>query len=110
MFPYYFVKHYISVTSVPAFFSDLNIDEIISEIAQNLRLNKIKPNADIFDDMLHSLACKAAIKVNDNNSSKELEFLARQVWADENIRHCPHGRPIIFTLTKKEIEKQFKRS
>lgn len=103
-------QHYISVTSVPAFFSDLNIDEIISEIAQNLRLNKIKPNADIFDDMLHSLACKAAIKVNDNNSSKELEFLARQVWADENIRHCPHGRPIIFTLTKKEIEKQFKRS
>ncbi len=103
-------QHYISVTSVPAFFSDLNIDEIISEIAQNLRLNKIKPNADIFDDMLHSLACKAAIKINDNNSSKELEFLARQVWSDENIRHCPHGRPIIFTLTKKEIEKQFKRS
>ena len=103
-------QHCISVTSVPAFFSDLNIDEIISEIAQNLRLNKIKPNADIFDDMLHSLACKAAIKINDNNSSKELEFLARQVWSDENIRHCPHGRPIIFTLTKKEIEKQFKRS
>ena len=60
--------------------------------------------------MLHSLACKAAIKINDNNSSKELEFLARQVWNDENIRHCPHGRPIIFMLTKKEIEKQFKRS
>ncbi len=103
-------QHYVSVTSVPAFFSDLNIDEIISEIAQNLRLNKIKPNSDIFDDMLHSLACKAAIKINDNNSARELEFLARQVWADENIRHCPHGRPIIFTLTKKEIEKQFKRS
>ncbi len=103
-------QHYVSVTSVPAFFSDLNIDEIISEISQNLRLNKIKPNSDIFDDMLHSLACKAAIKINDNNSARELEFLARQVWADENIRHCPHGRPIIFTLTKKEIEKQFKRS
>ena len=103
-------QHYVSVTSVPAFFSDLNIDEIISEISQNLRLNKIKPNSDIFDDMLHSLACKAAIKINDNNSARELEFLARQVWSDENIRHCPHGRPIIFTLTKKEIEKQFKRS
>lgn len=59
--------------------------------------------------MLHELACKAAIKANDKNDIRELQRLAEMVYYNENIRHCPHGRPVMFTLTKRELEKQFKR-
>ena len=82
---------------------------MIPEIAENLYLNKIDPQTHLLDDMLHDLACKAAIKANDKNSLPELQVLAEEVFNNENIRHCPHGRPVMFVLSKRDIEKQFKR-
>jgi DNA mismatch repair protein MutL len=72
-------------------------------------MNKVNPQAGVMDDMFHTLACKAAIKANDKNDLREMQALAEQVFYNENIRHCPHGRPVMFVLTKREIEKQFKR-
>ncbi len=43
------------------------------------------------------------------NSIPELQRLAEDVYYNENIRHCPHGRPVMFVLSKRDIEKQFKR-
>jgi pyruvate-formate lyase-activating enzyme len=62
------------------------------------------------DDMLHTVACKSAIKANDKNSPEELQSLAEQVCYNENIRHCPHGRPVMFTMTKYNIDHQFRRT
>jgi len=64
----------------------------------------------VLDDMLHSVACKAAIRGNDKNDITELQALAEQVYGDEKIRHCPHGRPVIFTMSKSSIERQFGRA
>lgn len=58
---------------------------------------------------LYTIACKAAVKANHAYSLKELENLLFAVLALENINTCPHGRPIIITMTKKELEKEFKR-
>ncbi len=69
----------------------------------------MSPQTHMLDDILHDLACKAAVKANDKNTAKELQKLAEDVFYDENIRHCPHGRPVMFVLTKREIEKNFKR-
>ena len=55
------------------------------------------------------MACKSAIKANDKNDISELQKLAEIVYNDENIRHCPHGRPVMFTMTKNNIERQFRR-
>lgn len=100
---------FVRVTAVPIILESLNTDEIIPEIAENFLLNKNNPQTHKLDDMLHELACKAAIKANDRNDVKELQKLAEEVYYNDNIRHCPHGRPVMFTLTKRELEKQFKR-
>lgn len=100
---------FVKVNAVPLILDMLNMDEIIPEIAENLYLNKMNPQTHCLDDMIHDLACKAAIKANDKNSVSELQQLAEDVYYNENIRHCPHGRPVMFVLTKRDIEKQFKR-
>ena len=100
---------FVKVTAVPLILDMLNMDEIIPEIAENLYLNKVNPQTHCLDDTLHDLACKVAIKANDKNSIPELQRLAEDVYYNENIRHCPHGRPVMFVLSKRDIEKQFKR-
>lgn len=102
-------KPYVKLNAVPILLEKLNMDEVIPEIAENLIMNKMSPQTHMLDDILHDLACKAAVKANDKNTAKELQKLAEDVFYDENIRHCPHGRPIMFVLTKREIEKNFKR-
>ena len=99
-----------AATAVPTFVMELNIEEIIAEMAENLRLYRHDPQPRILDDMLHTMACKAAIKGNDDNDVTELKKLVETVWTDERIRHCPHGRPVMYVMTKANIEHQFRRT
>lgn len=100
----------ISAKAVPTFVTELDIESVIAEIADNLRLYRHNPQSHMLDDMLHTVACKSAIKANDKNSMSELQSLAEQVYYDEKIRHCPHGRPVMFTMTKSNIAHQFGRT
>lgn len=102
-------KPYLKALAAPIFFTEMNLEEIIQEIAHNLYLGKVNPQSHALDDTLHELACKSAIRANDKNSIQELQALAERVCQDENIRHCPHGRPVMFVLSKYQLEKQFKR-
>ena len=102
-------KPYAVTTAAPIFFDGLNLDEIVQELAHNLFLGKVNPQTHLLDDMLHELACKSAIRANDKNSLQELQALTEQVCRDVNIRHCPHGRPVMFTMSKYNLEKQFRR-
>jgi DNA mismatch repair protein MutL len=103
-------KPCVVATAVPTFIMELDMEDIISEIANNLRLYSHDPQSHMLDDMLHTVACKSAIKGNDKNDIAELQSLAEQVYFDERIRHCPHGRPVMFTMTKSNISHQFKRT
>lgn len=100
----------VLVTGIPTFAQNLVIDELIAEIARNLVIGKKNPEPSYLDDTLHSIACKAAIKANDRNDITELQSLVNEVYNNENIRHCPHGRPVMFVITKHELEKQFGRT
>jgi DNA mismatch repair protein MutL len=102
-------RPYAVTKAAPIFFDGLDIDEIVQEIAHNLFLGKLHPQSHFFDDMLHELACKSAIKANDKTTAMELQALARRVCSDPDIRHCPHGRPVMFTMSKYNLEKQFRR-
>ena len=99
----------VAVKGVPIILGDDNPADIISELAKNFIENKLNPQIELFDDLYHSIACKAAIKANDTNSGIELQALVNAVYGQENIRYCPHGRPVMITLTKRDIEKQFRR-
>ncbi|ADU22487.1 DNA mismatch repair endonuclease MutL [Ruminococcus albus] len=100
----------VAVKGVPIILGDSeNPTDIVTELARNFIQCRNNPQLEVFDDLYHSIACKAAIKANDNNSTIELQALLNAVYGNENIRYCPHGRPVIITLSKKDIEKQFRR-
>ena len=99
----------VIVKGIPSVLDGCNEQDIFVELAKNLSDNKNNPMPQILDEMYHTIACKSAIKANDITSASELEKLVKAIFSDDRIRYCPHGRPIMFKLTKKEIEKQFKR-
>lgn len=94
---------------IPVILADYDMEEIILEIARNIESNKNDPQTKLVDDIFHTMACKAAIKANDKTDAIELKALAVEVFNNPKIRYCPHGRPVMFALDKKHIERQFKR-
>lgn len=99
----------VSVLGIPSILDGCEPNDLIIELARNISDNKANPMPEILDDMYHTFACKAAIKANDITSLKELSEIVRTILTDERIRYCPHGRPVMFKLSKRELEKQFKR-
>ena len=84
--------------------------DAIDAIAADLLNGRRESKDTIRDEILHTVACKAAIKAGWHTDEKELLALVKQVMAREDLKYCPHGRPICISLSKKQLEKQFKRS
>ncbi|MDE6425429.1 MAG: DNA mismatch repair endonuclease MutL [Ruminococcus sp.] len=101
---------FIKVKAVPTFITDTDIEGVISEIAENLKLHVHNPQSHMLDDVLHTVACRSAIKANHKTSLMEMQSLAEQVYYNDNIRHCPHGRPVMFTMSESNISHQFRRT
>ena len=99
----------IALRKVPAPCSDCNLTDLVTEILEDIDK---KGKADILDSELHALytmACKRAVKGNRNLSIKEMESIVERAYALEHINTCPHGRPIEIKMSKKDLEKEFKR-
>ena len=99
----------VSVKGIPSVIEGTNPNDIVPELAENFVSCKNDPQLDIVDELFHSIACKSAIKANDYNDTSELQKLVDMVFFDDNIKYCPHGRPVMIKLTKRDIEKQFRR-
>ena len=82
----------------------------LESFAEDLLGGKRPSQADLRDNLMHTMACKAAIKAGWHTEPKEREALVREVLMRDDIKYCPHGRPVCIELTKKELEKQFKRT
>ena len=92
--------------------NDLSTDQIepaLEEIASKLLLTGTADPAAVRDEVLHTMACKAAIKGGWKNDRAELEVVARAVMSGQ-VKYCPHGRPVAIELSRQQLEKQFKRS
>ena len=92
---------------------DLDADqaaEAIESMAADLLTGRQEKKDTVRDEILHTVACKAAIKAGWKNDEAELLAVAKEVMAREELKYCPHGRPICITLSKKQLEKQFKRT
>ena len=83
--------------------------EAIETLADDLLSGRRESKDTVRDTLLHTVACKAAIKAGWKNDEKELLAVAKAVMAREDLKYCPHGRPICVSLSKKQLEKQFKR-
>ena len=82
----------------------------LEELAQALLEGRREDRDTLRDRLLHTMACKAAIKAGWHTDPREREVLARQVLSREDLKYCPHGRPICIRLTKQQLERQFGRS
>ena len=86
-----------------------DIASTLTEIAVRLlSTGRADPSA-ARDQVLHTMACKAAIKGGWKSGAQELERVVQAVM-DGSVKYCPHGRPVAIELTKKDLEKQFKRA
>ena len=84
--------------------------DAVETLAADLLSGRREKKDTVRDELLHTVACKAAIKAGWKNDEQELLAIAKAVMAREDLKYCPHGRPICVTLSKKQLEKQFKRT
>ena len=105
-----FGENTVLLRQIPMDLSPDNAAESIEALASDLLSGRRESKDTVRDELLHTVACKAAIKAGWKNDEAELLAVVKQVMSREDLKYCPHGRPICVTLSKKQLEKQFKRS
>ena len=104
-----FGKDSIKITTVPNTLININMDDFIKDILQDISTKPFVNKPDMLNDYLAKSACKAAVKANDILSENEIDILINQLFKDNQVLLCPHGRPIVIEIKKNDIEKWFKR-
>ncbi len=99
----------VIVRECPMLISGDDIEDTVIEIASYLTENRVNVESEKIDRIHHTAACKAAIKAGYKNSTAEMKVLAEQVLYDDEVRYCPHGRPVLIEFSEYELEKQFGR-
>ncbi len=100
----------VKLSACPPQLIDENLAEIVREVAGYLACNIKTLMPEKLDWIYHSMACRAAIKAGNFTSAYEAEKFVGEILSNDDIRYCPHGRPVLIELTQKELEKQFKRT
>ena len=99
----------VLLRSVPADVEQSSAEDLLIELADKLAKGSRDALNEKTEWVLHSISCRAAIKAGDKTSPQELMALAEKILSGEVPPFCPHGRPCVLKLTRKELEKQFGR-
>lgn len=100
----------ILVAAYPAMLANMNPTEVMHALLERLLIGGKQPDRrDLLDELLHTIACKAAIKAGDRLAPEEIEALLQQRHLIDDAHHCPHGRPTALIFTRQELDRQFKR-
>jgi len=95
------------VREIPALIDTEEAEPLLQQFAESLAVGR---DESLMDRFYYDLACKASIRSGSKTTAPELEGLVAEYFRREKeLQYCPHGRPIVFSLTKKSVEKQFKR-
>ncbi|MEG1404936.1 MAG: DNA mismatch repair protein MutL, partial [Oscillospiraceae bacterium] len=98
----------VILRGVPADTDAAEAPAMVEEICEKLKKGVSLSEDGAADEILHTVACKAAIKAGRRSNEAELSELVRAVVSGE-VKYCPHGRPVSVTLTKKQLDKEFSR-
>ena len=99
-----------AIRAVPDNLFSIAKKELLIEMLDNLSEEITSKEApDMIAEKIASMSCKAAVKGNSRLSAAEVDTLIGELLELENPYHCPHGRPTIIAMTKRELEKKFKR-
>jgi len=100
----------VLITGYPAMLANMNpVDVLHGLLEQILTGDKLPDSGDLLDSLLHTVACKAAIKAGDRLAPEEIASLLGQRHLVADPHHCPHGRPTELVFTREELDRQFKR-
>lgn len=105
-----FGENTILLRQIPMDLRPEDAAEAVETLAADLLNGRRGSRDTVRDELLHTVACKAAIKAGWKNDEAELLAVAKAVMEREDLKYCPHGRPICVSLSKKQLEKQFKRA
>ena len=105
-----FGENTVLLRQIPMDLSPDTAAEALETLADDLLSGRREHKDTVRDTLLHTVACKAAIKAGWKNDEAELLAVVKEVMAREDLKYCPHGRPICVSLSKKQLEKQFKRT
>ena len=97
----------VAVRSVPALMAEVSPGALFLDALEGLF--RFHAGVTAADEILHRMACRSAVKGGDHNTMQELEQVVRTIIQDENVRYCPHGRPVMVRFTRRELEKLFGR-
>jgi DNA mismatch repair protein MutL len=90
--------------------ANLSPAEVLRELVEKLLAGGKRPERrDLLDDLLHMIACKAAVKFGDRLTADEIDSLLAQRHLVQDQHHCPHGRPTALVFTREDLDRQFKR-
>lgn len=103
-----FGKNSFRVSSVPMVLGDIDIKKYFDDLLGNIS-GLAKTPKEIIREKFMQMACKSAIKGGDDLSDFEIKYLLKKLKEETKVLLCPHGRPIIVEVDKKQIEKWFKR-
>ncbi len=98
----------VIVRSAPMILAGEDVAEAVMEIAGYLQSSKNDITTEKLDWLYHNVACRAAVKAGDESSAQELIGLIKRIES-EDIRYCPHGRPVSIIVKRKDLERQFGR-
>lgn len=99
----------VIVRECPSVIDEADVESILVETATYLMENRNDLINEKLDWIFHSSACRAAVKAGDKTEKYELEVFVSKLLSDTSVRYCPHGRPVLAELTRKELEKFFGR-
>ena len=99
----------LMVREVPVMLSGAEIRQIVESTAHDLARNRRDLTPQALDELLHSVACKSAVRANDQNHLPELWELVQLLQNDPEARYCPHGRPVATVLSRSQLERMFGR-
>lgn len=99
----------IIIRSVPGEVEMGEVEPLVLELVAQGEEFRGELMTEKYERLLYTVACKGAVKANMAMGMQEMEALVRNVLRLKNINTCPHGRPIVVTMSKKEMEKEFKR-
>jgi DNA mismatch repair protein MutL len=100
----------VLVSSYPAMLANLSPADVLRDLVEKLLPGGRRPEVrDLLDELLHMIACKAAVKFGDRLTAEEVEALLAQRHLVQDQHHCPHGRPTALVFTREDLDRQFKR-
>jgi DNA mismatch repair protein MutL len=100
----------VLIAGYPAMLANISPAEVLRALLEEILSDVKRPDSrDVLDELLHTIACKAAIKAGDRLAPEEISSLLEQRHLIADAHHCPHGRPTALVFTREELDKQFKR-